>query len=1071
MVSSFGNTRQIANYRQDRTVRSGPLAVYQVVDDAGQRFRMTCVPSALIPPDHLQQEVTAFQRCSGAGLLLPLQVEERAGFTCVLHPDVDAECLVELRRRQAMSVAQSLSLVAKIALAVQPIHARHLQHGWLDSINVLFTADAKVLVQGGGLYAAIKQHLTTRQSMFGGGSIAENAYWAPELGIADTAQSDLFSLGRLLLFLLTADDATFVLWDAQNQRWEFDRDADDLRAKIEKLPTEVVNILRGTLATNGEDRFHDCEQLRTALLAAEAVVAPPHSAQRTATEPTPASSVSAAALLPAAVGDTTGVAPAPTGVRLEIRRVVERLTAALLLPALALIAAWALGFMHEPVFDASRSANQARVGALSGRDSLWWLDDEQTYFLLPPIRRQMMDEKRLDAVTSHRGGNDGLDADRLRKELRSQVLEISANKSSPPSDALSARYGRWQAAADALNPLANAHQLFQHHLKACLTTYPPSEDAGQMHLRALLLHKLAVSGAVPSQPGSTAEGDAPPSYAEQAKNAYEVALKSYAWHEPGMAALCCADFARLLASQGRPEDAEQQLLRAESLVWTTIDPSKHDAGALRKRYLSAIRPEPAIVDRAWHPFLVSVYDQLSSLYRKEGLWTKAEDVLAYAAQLVQLDQPHDETAEEVSPPSQLVAAPVGSEEPVEGSSDNWCGVGRARRANNPLQAFVLERRGWYRMDRWQVEDACLDFTGARQFRDREDQAESYGAARSLELEFHNRHGQAMALRYMGKPEMACGEYEKIVSEIRELLWSKTSWSPAERVTLQARLLNSRERLADCFLYGLKDWKEAQRCLDEALEDAEQQIQLSDPRDEVAARLYFKKALAAVLAGDLDRGRAFCQRGQELAPKSAVAPAPVPVPAPSPPALVLVPGVTIPLFAGSGDSATSLTPLKSPTLQYVRNLVLANLEYRDGQKSVDQTYRTLRREFIQLDSLNRISRDELDLIMLVARHLPSEPPNSESGAENQNAQTPGLSPATLRQIAQFNVALARLPQAEQRDRCILDYVSGSYQHAVRLYGQAGTTYKKHQDEIQRESESGYPVVPARSDAAPPAKEKT
>jgi tetratricopeptide (TPR) repeat protein len=708
----------------------------------------------------------------------------------------------------------------------------------------------------------------------------------------------------------------------------------------------------------------------------------------------------------------------------EIHRVTERLTAALLLPALALLAAWGLGFSSAPVFDASRSADQARVGTLPGRDTLWWLDDESTYFLLPPIRRQMIHEKRLDARLSLAGESGLPDSDRLRNELGNEVLEASTDQPSRHPGTLSARYGRWQAAADALNPAANAHQLFQHRLRACLTTYPASDDAGQMHLRALLLHKLAVSGAVPPQPASAMGVDALPSYAEQAKEAYEEALRLYAWHEPGMAALCCADFARLLATRGDVDDAEQRLRRAESLVWSTIDASKRDAGAPGERSLSAIRPRPAIVDEAWHPFLVSVYDQLTSLYRKEGLWSKAEDVLEYAAQLVRLGPQRDETA----------AA-----------------------ANNPLQAFVLERRGWYLMDRWRVEEAYRDFAAARQFRAPKDDSNQHGDARSLELEYHNRHGQAMALRYMGRPDDARKKYEEIVTKLRDELRSNPRWSAAERVTLQARLLNSRERLADCFLYGLEDWDATQRWLDEALDDAEQQIQLSDPRDELAARLYFKKALAAMLAGDLDRSRELLDRGQELAPKSAPVPLPVPAAAAS-------------VFAASGESAESLAPLKSPTLQYVRNLVLANLEYRGDRKSVDHTYRALRREFIQLDSLNRVSRDELDLIMLVARHLPSDPPDPESGAEGQTGETAGLSPATLRQIAQFNVALARLPQSEGRNRAVLQYVSGSYLHAVRLYGGAGGTFQQYEDEIKRESESGYPVVPAKDDAAAPAKEK-
>jgi hypothetical protein len=79
--------------------------------------------------------------------------------------------------------------------------------------------------------------------------------------------------------------------DAQHSRWDLDRNADDLRAKIEALPTKVVDVLRGTLATSDDDRFEDgdqlCAALSTALSAAEEAVAAPHSAQRMLAESAP----------------------------------------------------------------------------------------------------------------------------------------------------------------------------------------------------------------------------------------------------------------------------------------------------------------------------------------------------------------------------------------------------------------------------------------------------------------------------------------------------------------------------------------------------------------------------------------------------------------------------------------------------------------------------------------------------------------------------------------------------------------------------------------------------------------
>jgi serine/threonine protein kinase len=197
MTDVFAEPRVGGEYRLLRTIRRGPWMTYLADDDEGQQIRMTCIAGSAALHDELLQDVRRFQECSGARLVKPLKAVERQDMLVVIHPEPDAGDLAAFCAERTPKASEALAIVAQIAEAVQSLHSGDLLHGWLDPQNILVGSGSQVLVQGGGLYAAVKHYLTTRQALFHGSSMSENPFWAPELGIADTVQSDLYSLGRL----------------------------------------------------------------------------------------------------------------------------------------------------------------------------------------------------------------------------------------------------------------------------------------------------------------------------------------------------------------------------------------------------------------------------------------------------------------------------------------------------------------------------------------------------------------------------------------------------------------------------------------------------------------------------------------------------------------------------------------------------------------------------------------------------------------------------------------------------------------------------------------------------------
>ncbi|MFO0869949.1 MAG: caspase family protein [Pirellulales bacterium] len=133
-----------------------------------------------------------------------------------------------------------------------------------------------------------------------------------------------------------------------------------------------------------------------------------------------------------------------------------------------------------------------------------------------------------------------------------------------------------------------------------------------------------------------------------------------------------------------------------------------------------------------------------------------------------------------------------------------------RTPESPLTAFVYTRRAWAAMEQWKFHDAAREFLEARACLPKAGQDRE-----SAIVEFHNRHGLAMARRFTGDPEGALADYRRISIEIRQIFSQMRADAGIERnygevrERLAQRLSNTLERQADCNLFRENgDMKEA-----------------------------------------------------------------------------------------------------------------------------------------------------------------------------------------------------------------------------------------------------------------------
>jgi tetratricopeptide (TPR) repeat protein len=602
----------------------------------------------------------------------------------------------------------------------------------------------------------------------------------------------------------------------------------------------------------------------------------------------------------------------------------------LLLPLAAFVAGYGFWSRSEPVLgrDDARGRLAKAISTLPGRDGQWWLDDEQTYFLLPSVRAGLA--KQVEQSSADELGDalqlvsrDAPPRDAGSGALFEQLQAWSMDEITGMLNRGGHRevFGIPKRVFEALHPRAVDAPRFVDTLRAALDDVPNDDTAINRHLRALLLHKLAL---YQPKPGADAEGKARfEKNWDLAEQEYAAALALYPWYEVELRAICHADLARLLNSRQKLVPAISRFQTARSLI------QDNSPTATPIQY-----------------FVVDCLTCEADAYRKDGSWAKAGDALLDATRLAQ--------------------------------APRWV-------------AHVQERRGWYLMYRWKVLEARNCFREAIRLRADDRPPHELDPQAQL-LIFHDRHGIAMAERYLGNVEAAAEEYERIIDELRQSL---------DRDEYEGRLLNTLERRADCELYGRPRGGDAVKWLKIALEMADEFELLEDRNWRRLAQLMYKLSLAHVLTGEIDGAKRSFESVAELLPEAD----------------------------------------HSPQLLAYRQIVAACLDEqavseRHGAGSEParssgpgvRLFTTIKRQYILLSAKHLVSRDELDLFLLAARMLPP--------GEKRNLH------------ARLIVKLARVPQMEAGDRSaaaiddqttadvsasagLLAYLKMSYDTAIRL----------------------------------------
>lgn len=130
---------------------------------------------------------------------------------------------------------------------------------------------------------------------------------------------------------------------------------------------------------------------------------------------------------------------------------------------------------------------------------------------------------------------------------------------------------------------------------------------------------------------------------------------------------------------------------------------------------------------------------------------------------------------------------------------------------HPLAGHIHERYAWSLIDQWKVGESQKQFS--RALRVRETNYYESKNPYALIYVLHNKHGIALSDRYLGKATLANQAFEETIKEIDEAIVkatngtgtatsnTKSSNNRQYLLSLRDRAANTRERYADCTLYG------------------------------------------------------------------------------------------------------------------------------------------------------------------------------------------------------------------------------------------------------------------------------
>src|SRR2546430_7767174 len=177
---------------------------------------------------------------------------------CLVEERLDGDTLAERVRDQSADAATATRYVLQLLEALSYLHGRNVIHRDVKPKNIILDARREVVLIDFG--AAKKEF----HQFTGSGTVIYTPGWgAPEQNLGEaTPASDLYSVGAVLFFLLTAKDPQASMKQLAAGKSELFRSPRDLEPSV---PRELSEVVTRAMSFDPKERFQTAQDMAQAM--------------------------------------------------------------------------------------------------------------------------------------------------------------------------------------------------------------------------------------------------------------------------------------------------------------------------------------------------------------------------------------------------------------------------------------------------------------------------------------------------------------------------------------------------------------------------------------------------------------------------------------------------------------------------------------------------------------------------------------------------------------------------------------------------------------------------------------
>jgi len=177
---------------------------------------------------------------------------------CLVEEQLEGETLAELYKDKPADAATATRHILQLLEALSYLHARNVIHRDVKPKNIILDARREVVLLDFG--AAKKEF----HQFTGSGTVIYTPGWgAPEQNLGEaTPASDLYSVGAVLFFLLTAKDPQASMKQLAAGKSELFRSPRDLEPSV---PQELSDVVTRAMSFDPKERFPTAQDMAQAM--------------------------------------------------------------------------------------------------------------------------------------------------------------------------------------------------------------------------------------------------------------------------------------------------------------------------------------------------------------------------------------------------------------------------------------------------------------------------------------------------------------------------------------------------------------------------------------------------------------------------------------------------------------------------------------------------------------------------------------------------------------------------------------------------------------------------------------